>query len=153
MISSKHIKEINKAKLNKNIERILPIIIFIVTFVVSYIFKVDYNENTSLFIDKLIDVSSIFFGVFIGSAYLFSKIKESYKEFLNFCKNLLFQNLSLIFLSFFIILFSDKIPNQILLFKDYLLNLKVFVFSIYIAFFNLVLWNIYRFIKILMSEK
>ncbi|RXG25674.1 hypothetical protein DSM02_841 [Leeuwenhoekiella polynyae] len=135
---------------NRSIERIggflIRCLILILTFALSYLFDITYNEDTSLFIDKVIDVCSIFFGVFVGSIYLFKKLKESYKDFIRFSKSLLIQNLLLIFLSFFIIIYNDKFPSDIVICEDWILKPKVILFSGYVSFFTLSLWNIVRFI-------
>lgn len=157
MISDDNKQRISKLKRDKIESILIQLFIFISTFIVSYLFEVQYNNDTNLFNDKLIDVCSIFFGVFIGSIYLFKKIEKSYEDFIRFCKALLINNLIIIFFSFFIILYNDKFPDNITLYEDYVLKPKVAVFSLYVAYFSLVLWDIKRFInmivKILMNNR
>lgn len=149
MISNENIKEIDKLTSQKNKGILIQLFVFVFSFIISYYFDIKYDENTSLFNDKLIDVCSIFFGVFIGSIYLFKKLKDSYEDFIKFSKTLLIQNLVLIFLSFFIILYSDKFPDSISIYENHSLKPKVLLFSIYIGLFSLTLWNIKRFISMI----
>ena len=146
MISHENIREIRSRTIERTGGLVMRFLILILTFILSYLFDITYNEDTSLFIDKVIDVCSIFFGVFVGSIYLFKKLKESYKDFIKFSKSLLIQNLVLIFLSFFIIIYNDKLPSHILVCEDWILKPKVILFSGYVSFFTLGLWNIVRFI-------
>jgi hypothetical protein len=114
-----------------------------------------YKDNTALVNDKLIDVSSIFFGVFLGCLYLFERFKnnETYQEFLRFCKRLLYLNIIIITLSFIVILVNDKVPeskNIILGKHTYDFRLKSLFFSFYIALFAITLFNIWRFVKLIL---
>ena len=129
-----------------------PYIVFFTVFSLSYYLKFEYNSETNLFNDKLIDVSSIFFGVFIGCLYLFEKFKnnKTYLEFLKFCKTLLYQNVIIIIFSFLIILINDKLEYCIDI-KNFQFYPKSFCFSIYVALFAVTLLNIIRFIKIILK--
>lgn len=156
MISEEHKKDIQRKKLKVFVLKILPYIVFLGVFILSYYFHFEYNESLELFNDKLIDVSSIFFGVFIGCLYLFEKFKNNitYNTFLKFCKILLYQNIVLIVYSFLIMLINDKIMEEYMIkirtiyFKIYP---QVILFSIYIAFFSVVIINIVRFISIILK--
>lgn len=121
MIAEQHKNEIRKLRDRKNISLVIPYIIFIFIFSISYYFKFEYSDKTDLFNDKVIDVSAIFFGVFIGSLYLFEKFKnnKTYKDFLRFCKIILLQNIIIIGLSFLIILINENIVISIL-FNDFM---------------------------------
>lgn len=158
MIDKKHIKEISALRNRKIFFNVIPCAVFILTFLISYILKFEYNQETALFNDKLIDVCSIFFGIFIGCLYLFEKFKKNntYSEFLKFCKILLYQNVLIIIFSFLIILINDKLVNTVLI-KKYSFFPRVFCFSFYIALFAVTLLNVIRFIniifKILSSNK
>lgn len=147
MISNDNKQKINSLKEDKICSILIQVFIFI--FIISYLLDIHYNNDTNLFNDKLIDVCSIFFGIFIGSIYLFKKIEKSYEDFIRFCKTLLINNLIVIFLSFFIILYNDKFPDNITLYGDYILKPKVAIFSFYVAYFSLVLWDIKRFINMI----
>lgn len=159
MIDNKYLKIISKNRKHKIWQQILPFVIFAVTFVSSYKLDFKYNQNTNLFNDKLIDVCSIFFGIFIGCLYLFEKFKtdSTYKDFLKFCKILLYQNLIIIALSFIIILINEILPENLKITKEFYLRTKSFAFSVYIGLFCVTLYNIFKFIriilKILKSEK
>lgn len=146
MISGENIKEISSLTFEKRLGVLIQLIIFIIAFFATYYFDLKYDENTNLFNDKLVDVCSIFFGVFIGSIYLFKKLKDSYEDFIKFSKKLLVQNLVIIFLSFFVMLFSDKLPVEINLFDYLTIKPRVILFAFYVGFFCLTLWNIKRFI-------
>jgi NAD/NADP transhydrogenase beta subunit len=156
MISGKNKKEITDLTFEKRLGTLIQVIIFIVAFSTTYYFDLKYDENTNLFNDKLVDVCSIFFGVFIGSIYLFKKLKDSYEDFIKFSKKLLVQNLAIIFMSFFVMLYSDELPIDINLFDYLTIKPRVILFSIYVGFFCLTLWNIKRFItmvtKMLMEK-
>lgn len=152
MIDDKHKREIRTLRNKKIFFNGLPYIVFFIVFSVSYFLKLEYNQETSLFNDKLIDVCSIFFGVFIGCLYLFEKFKDNntYIEFLKFCKILLYQNVIIIILSFLIILISEKLAFSIEI-KNYQFYPKSFCFSFYVALFGVTLLNIIRFIKIILK--
>lgn len=109
MISADNLKDIRRAKIKKLIYSSMDYVIFFISFFISYNLNFSYNENTSLFNDKLIDVCSIFFGVFIGCMYLFKEFKDAktYDIFMKFSKNLLYLNLIIIILSF-IIIFNES---------------------------------------------
>lgn len=155
MISKKNLLTIKNLKQKKSFNLLLQIMIFCVCLFFSYFFKIEYDENTLLVNDKLIDVSSIFFGIFLGSLYLFEKFKtnEVYQEFLIFCKRLLFLNIAIIAYSFIIILVNQKLPiNYIISIGDnqYFLKIRVLFFSFYVSTFALTLFNIWKFVKIIL---
>lgn len=152
MIDEKHKNEIRTLKNRKIFFKVLPYFVFLSIFIISYFTGFEYNQNTNLFNDKLIDVSSIFFGVFIGCLYLFEKFKpnKTYSEFLKFCKILLYQNIVLIIYSFLIILINDKLKPTIFI-KEYEFYPRILLFSFYIALFSVTLLNITRFIKIILK--
>lgn len=150
MISEEKINNIKKDKIKKKLISLIDYVIFIFLLFVSYNLNFQFNNDTTLFNDKLIDVCSIFFGVFIGSIFLFEKFKtsNSYSEFLKFSKNLLYLNLLIIVYSFVIILVNPILldnSNVLIKFKP-----KVLIFSIYISIFGVVVYKIYRFIKIIL---
>jgi len=154
MISEENISRINIYRNRAFIRKILPYSIFLLSFSISYYFNFTYSDDTSLFNDKLIDVSSIFFGVFIGCLYLFEKFRSNstYTEFLKFCKILLYQNLIIIVLSFIIILINEKLPDEkILIYKHLFIDIKSFIFSLYIAFFSSTIYNVVIFINIILK--
>lgn len=146
MIAGENTKEISNLAFEKRLGVLIQVIIFLLAFFTTYYFDLKYDESTNLFNDKLVDICSIFFGVFIGSIYLFKKLKDSYKDFIKFSKKLLVQNLAIIFLSFFVMLYSDKLPVEINLFDYLTLKPRVILFALYVGFFCLTLWNIKRFI-------
>lgn len=152
MINYKDIQEIQKLKRKKKFLKILPYGVFFFIFFASYFFRFEYNENTELFIDKLVDVGSIFFGIFIGCIYLFEKFKENttYIIFLRFCKLLLYQNIVIIIFSFLIILVNDQIIEQYVI-KKTIIYPRVGLFSIYVAFFSVIMTNMIRFISIMLK--
>lgn len=155
MISQKNLSTIKKLKQKKISNLLLQLSIFFVCLFFSYYFKIEYNENTSLVNDKLIDVCSIFFGVFLGSLYLFEKFKNNdvYQEFLFFCKRLLYLNIIIIAYSFIIIIINNKTPINYLITIEqntFCFKLRVFLFSLYISIFAITLYNIWRFIKIIL---
>jgi len=153
MIEDKYLKEIYRNKMLKTWHKVLPFIIFGTLFIISYKLNFKYSENTNLFNDKLIDVSSIFFGIFIGCLYLFEKFKskETYKDFLYFCKILLYQDIIIIAFSFIIILINDNLQENLNLYKEIIIRPKSLIFSIYVAFFGVTLYNIFKFIKIVLK--
>ena len=154
MISERNSREIDRAR-NKIWLKLVEPVIFICTISVSYIYDFQYNDDTSLFNDKLIDVCSIFIGIFIGCLYLFDRFKNSqiYQDFLTFCRILLYLNITIIAYSFIIILVnpilteSYKISNSHFVFN---LKLKVLLFSVYIALFNVVIYRMIRFINMVL---
>lgn len=155
MISKENLSTINKLKQKKFYNLLLQFSIFFVCLFFCYQLNIEYNENTSLVNDKLIDVSSIFFGIFLGSLYLFEKFKNDvvYQEFLFFCKRLLYLNIVIIAYSFIIIIINNKIPiNQLITIREktYFIKLRVSLFSFYISIFALTLYNIWRFVKIIL---
>lgn len=152
MIAEQHKNEIRKLRNRRKISVVIPYIIFIFIFLTSYYFRFEYSEKTDLFNDKVIDVSAIFFGVFIGSLYLFEKFKnnKTYKDFLRFCKIILLQNIIIIGLSFLIILINEKLVISILI-SDFMIYPKSIIFSFYVAFCSTTLLNIVRFIKIVLK--
>jgi hypothetical protein len=159
MIDNKYLETIRKNQIVKKWQQTSPFVIFLVIFIISYKLDFKYSENTNLFNDKLIDVCSIFFGIFIGCLYLFEKFKSNstYKDFLRFCRILLYQNIIIIALSFVIILVNDILPENFKITKDFFVKTRPFVFSVYIGLFSVTLYNIFKFIriilKILKSEK
>lgn len=160
MISDDNHNEIRKDKIKKGLYTSIDYVIFIISFWASYFFSFSYNDDTSLFNDKLIDVCSIFFGVFIGCMYLFEKFKnnKTHEEFLKFSKKILYLNLIIIAFSFVIILVNPVLPNigklSYILLSYVPINLnfkpKVLMFSIYVALFVVTIYNIFRFIKIIL---
>lgn len=152
MIDEKHLQKIRTLKNKKIFFSVLPYVVFLSVFAISYFFKFEYNQDTNLFNDKLIDVCSIFFGVFIGCLYLFDKFKKNntYSEFLRFCKILLYQNIIIIIFSFLIILVNDKLEQSFSI-KTIVFYPKTFLFSIYVGLFAVTLLNITRFIKIILK--
>ncbi len=153
MIDPKLIKERYRLRMLKKWHQLLPFLMFFMIFIISYKFNFKYGNDNNLFNDKLIDVCSIFFGVFIGCLYLFEKFKSdtTYKQFLFFSKILLYQNIVIIALSFIIILINDILPDKISLSKNIIVNGKTFIFSIYIALFSVTLYNIFKFIRIILK--
>lgn len=152
MIDEKEIQKIRALKNKKLFFSILPYAVFVSVFIISYFLKFEYNQDTNLFNDKLIDVSSIFFGVFIGCLYLFEKFKnnKTYLEFLKFCRILLYQNVTIIIFSFLIILINDKLEYCIDI-KNFIFYPKSFFFSLYVALFGVTILNLIRFIKIILK--
>ncbi len=152
MIDEKHIREINTLNKRKLFMSVIPYIIFAAVIIISYCLRFEYSEETSLFNDKLIDVSSIFFGIFIGCLYLFEKFKNNntYSDFLKFCKKLLFQNLILIAFSFLIILINNRIKCEYI-YNEYIIYPRTLLFSSYIALFAVTLFNMLRFIRIILK--
>lgn len=155
MISKKNLKEIQDSKFSKLITKLAHWFIFVITLLICYKLDFVYNQNTALVNDKLVDVSSIFFGVFLGCLYLFERFKnnETYQEFLKFCKRLLYLNILIITLSFIVILVNDKVPELkiIILWENiYEIRFKSFFFSVYISLFAVTLFNIWRFVKIIL---
>jgi len=155
MISNYHLKKIEKSKIKKITYFFLECLLFIVTLISSYKLNFEYNEDTALVNDKLIDVSSIFFGVFLGCLYLFERFKSNstYQDFLFFCKKLLILNIILIALSFIVILLNKSIPisKSITIGKEiFHIKVKSLFFSLYISLFAITLFNIWRFIKIIL---
>lgn len=160
MISDDNLKKIEKSKFKRKLHFFIDYIVFLILLIVSYLLSFSYSEDTSLFNDKLIDVCSIFFGVFIGCLYLFEKFKknETHKEFLKFSKKILYLNLIIIAFSFIIILINPILPDvkklSYILFLYGSINLelkpKILMFSIYVALFAVTIYNIFRFIKIIL---
>lgn len=160
MISADNHNEIRKSKIKKGLYSSIDYVIFIISFWASYFLSFSYNDDTSLFNDKLIDVCSIFFGVFIGCMYLFEKFKndKTHTEFMKFSKKLLYLNLIIIAFSFVIILINPILPDinklRYILFSYVPVNLdfkpKVLMFSIYVALFTITIYNVFRFIKIIL---
>lgn len=160
MISNDNLNKIEKSNFKAKLYFSIDYIVFLILLIISYLLSFSYNEDTSLFNDKLIDVCSIFFGVFIGCMYLFEKFKnnETHKDFLKFSKKILYLNLIIIAFSFIIILVNPILPSNsklsYIIFTYFPINLnfkpKVFMFSIYIALFAVTIYNIFRFIKIIL---
>jgi hypothetical protein len=155
MISNENLYAIQKQKFLKFLNNLIPFTIFVFCFLSSYSLNITYAENTQLVNDKLIDVSSIFFGVFIGCLYLFEKFKNenTFKRFLDFCKRLLYLNVIIITMSFVVILTDQYIPELIEYNKfGYLITVKwpALIFALYISIFGITLYNIWRFIKIML---
>ncbi|CAD7815943.1 hypothetical protein CHRY9390_03069 [Chryseobacterium aquaeductus] len=153
MIHESHINNIERYRRRALVKRAIPYFVFILTFLLAYYLKFKYSESTNLFNDKLIDVCSIFFGIFIGCLYLFEKFRsnETYSEFLKFCKILLYQNLIVIAFSFIIILTNDNIPKEEIKILNCMFDIRALVFSLYVALFAVVLQRIFIFIKIILK--
>jgi hypothetical protein len=149
MISDEKINNIRTAKIKKCLLSTIDYLIFTVLFFVSYKFKFQFNADTTLFNDKLIDVCSIFFGVFVGCIFLFEKFKKktTYDEFINFSRNLLFLNLMIIALSFIIILINPILAET----SEFIIGFKpkILLFSIYVSLFGVIIYRIYRFVKMM----
>jgi len=64
MISGENTKEISNLTFEKRLGVLMQVIIFLIAFFTTYYFDLKYDESTNLFNDKLVDVCSIFFGVF-----------------------------------------------------------------------------------------
>ncbi len=144
----------NRYRTRAFVKKLLPYSIFLLFFLISYLLGFKYSNETNLFNDKLIDVCSIFFGVFIGCLYLFEKFRSgsTYREFLKFCKILLYQNLIIIVFSFIIILINEELPNnKKLLFNFFYIDFKSLIFSIYVALFSSTIYNIFVFINIMLK--
>ncbi|OXA85489.1 hypothetical protein [Flavobacterium hercynium] len=155
MISKNHFNTIHKFKIKNKINFVLQWIIFIAILISSYKLNLTYSPDTSLVNDKLIDVSSIFFGIFLGCLYLFERFKnnDTYQDFLRFCRQLLLLNIIIIAFSFIIILLNDSIPvSKSIKFEKiiYQIRLKSLIFSFYISLFAITLFNIWRFVKIIL---
>jgi hypothetical protein len=130
-------------------------ILFLCSFILCFIFDCSYNETTSLFNDKLIDVCSIFFGIFIGCLYLFERFRPNttYTDFLRFCRNLLYVNVLVIAYSFIIILINPSLrDNYEISIKTFVFDIKpkVLLFSTYVSIFSLVIYRIIRFINMIL---
>jgi hypothetical protein len=154
MISERNLRAATTAK-NQIWRRLIEPFIFIITFIISYGFSFNYNNDTSLFNDKLIDVCSIFIGIFVGCLFLFERFKNSqtYRDFLKFCKNLLYLNLLIIAYSFIIILTNPTTPHLfavIIVNQTLNLKIKVLIFSIYISIFTIVIYRMVRFINMIL---
>lgn len=155
MISNENKISLSNVKFKGCISKILPYLIFTICLLFCYSFDLKYNDNTSLVNDKLIDVCSIFFGVFIGCLYLFEKFKNNltYNRFLIFSKRLLYLSIIIISYSFVIMLINDKIPSSssfLILEKKIIVNFQSLFFSIYISLFSVTVFNIWRFISIIL---
>lgn len=159
MISHENEKKIDKSKENKFWLKSLPLIISTISFFISIYLQFKLNDDTALFVDKIIDLCSIFFGVFIGCLYLFEKFKsietETYNLFLKFCKTSISLNIILISLSFVLIvfnpIFSDKIfySSDFLYFITFKYSLKTIAFSIYFGVFSVSIYYLIRLLKII----
>jgi len=155
MISNNHLKEIEKLKIKKITYFFLECLLFIITLISCYQLNLEYNEDTALVNDKLIDVSSIFFGIFLGCLYLFERFKSNstYQYFLVFCKRLLILNIIIIAFSFIVILLNKSIPDSksITIGNEiFQIKIKSLFFSLYVSLFAITLFNIWRFIKIIL---
>lgn len=154
MISDRYVNIINRYRNRAFVKKLLPLSIFLLSFSISFYLGFKYSDETNLFNDKLIDVCSIFFGVFIGCLYLFEKFRSdsTYKEFLKFCKILLYQNLIIIVFSFIIILINGEFSDEKkILFKYVFIDFKSLIFSIYIGLFASTIYNIVIFINIMLK--
>lgn len=152
MISLENKQKILKNKLRKYLAIIFPWFIFFACLITSYFLKLQYSESTNLFNDKLIDVSSIFFGIFVGCIFLFEKFSSNkiYRKFLKFCKTLLYFNITIICLSFIIILINEKLPEELDL-SFTVIYPRILIFSIYIALFAVTLLKITQFSKMIFT--
>lgn len=157
MISDENIKEIKKSKLNKFMLDTIPFFIVIVSFFISIYFQFKLDNDTALFVDKIIDLSSIFFGVFIGCLYLFEKFKfsDAYKAFMKFCKKSIYLNILLIVFSFLLIVVNPLFSEDIICSFNFL-NLLTFdfyyksiLFSMYFSVFTVSVYYLVRFLRII----
>lgn len=155
MISDQNRQEISSARQRKHLNLIFQVLMFICSFSISYYCDFHYNDSTQLFNDKLIDVCSIFFGIFIGCLYLFDRFRpnHTYNDFLKFCRHLLYFNVVIIAYSFVIILVNPSLEEK-LIFSiknvDFDLKPQVFLFSVYIALFTIVIYRMIRFINMIL---
>lgn len=155
MISEQNLKAIKPSRTSIFFKKFSSFLIFIISLILFYEFGFTYSEKTQLINDKLIDVSSIFFGVFLGCLYLFEKFKteSTYQDFMRFCKKLLYLNVIIIALSFIVILIGETIPEvQIVSINKHVfeIKLRVLLFSIYLSLFTVTLYQIWRFIKMIL---
>lgn len=155
MISKKNIDTIQSLKLAKFVNTFMQYFIFTLCLIVSYQLDFKFSDKTELVNDKLIDVSSIFFGIFLGCLFLFERFKnnETYDDFLKFCRLLLFLNIIIIALSFIIILANDKIPiteSYIIGQMEFSIKFQTLLFSFYISLFAVTIYNLWKFIKIIL---
>jgi hypothetical protein len=157
MISDENIEQINKSKENKFFLDALPFIILLLSFFISIYFQFKLNDDTALFVDKIIDFSSIFFGVFIGCLYLFDKFKSNntYNSFLRFCKTSIFLNIILITLSFILIVINPLLSDDEICSYDFLYfirfgySIKTILFSLYFSVFATSIYYLIRFLRII----
>ena len=154
MISDENIRR-TKGSCYKWLIILLDYIFFLVTFILSFIFNFKYSEDTSLFNDKLIDLCSIFFGVFIGCLYLFERFKSNatYTAFLRFCKHLLYLNVFVIAYSFIIILVNPLLLEKYEVSTTiFIIDIKpkVLLFSLYVSTFSIIIYRIMRFINMIL---
>lgn len=157
MISDENIEQIINSKVNKFLLDSFPFIILLVSFFISIYFQFKLNEDTALFVDKIIDLSSIFFGVFIGCLYLFDKFKsnDTYNSFLRFCKTSIFLNVILITLSFILIVINPLLSDDVICSYDFLFfirfsyTIKTILFSLYFSVFSSSIYYLIRFLRII----
>lgn len=154
MIRNQTINQNRKYKQNARIKSLVPWLIFIFSFIINYYLEVDYSGEIQLFNDKIIDVSALFFGVFVGSLYLFDKFNERvfYSNLIKFSKKLIILNVILIILSFLIILYhqSFSIKGVIVLGANIIsLNYSLIVFSIYVSTSAVTIYFMMEYIKVL----
>ena len=57
MISDDNLNKIEKSNFRRKQHFLIDFIVFLILFIVSYLLSFSYNQDTSLFNDKLIDVS------------------------------------------------------------------------------------------------
>lgn len=131
------------------VEYILPIGIFIISFLLCFKFQLEYDSEKEIILDKIIDVCSIFFGVFVGALFLFERLKN--KSTLNHLKKFSFYlisfNLLIIIFSFIIMNFNK---HFIIDFCSIYIDISVIIYCVYIALFNLCIFYIFRFIRMIM---
>jgi len=154
MISDENIQQTQGRKY-KILIQFADYILFLFSFILCFSFNFYYSEDTSLFNDKLIDVCSIFFGIFIGCLYLFDRFRpnDTYTAFLKFCRHLLYINLAIIAYSFIIILVNPLLADKYeVVIKNEIFDIKpkVLLFSPYVSLFSVVIYRIVRFINMIL---
>ncbi len=134
----------------KIIELVIPFLIVIGTLTISLILQLKFEDNKELVLDKAIDVCSIFFGIFIGALFLFERLKNksTLADLKKFSYYLLIGNLFIIFFSFIIINYNESL-NYAFNLKSYNVELQSIIYSVYLTLFNLCIYYIFRFIKMI----
>ncbi|MDM1384523.1 hypothetical protein HX024_17835 [Myroides marinus] len=154
MISDDNIKELDRIKLKRRIDITTPWVICILSFILNYCLGIKYDENINLFNDKLIDVSALFFGVFVGSLYLFDKFNDRpfYSNLIKFSKKLIALNILIIIMSFIIILYNESFSTVLSLpikGKIYNIDTSLVLFSLYVSISAVTVYFMVRYIKVL----
>ncbi|WP_158210445.1 hypothetical protein [Myroides phaeus] len=154
MISEENIKEIKRIKFRKRKDSIIPWLVCVISFIINYSLEVTYSDKVNLFNDKLIDVSALFFGVFVGSLYLFDKFSDRpfYNSLIKFSKKLIALNIIVIVMSFIFVLYNEsflKIISFTILKKEFSLNLSLVLFSLYVSISTITMYYICKYIQIL----